>query len=336
MSEIKPFSGVDDRVKLAECIPLKTPFTFNIFPTNICNFRCSYCAQSLGREKLIEKYNFHSENLKIDIIEKAVEQAKSFPNKFKLVSFMGHGEPLMNEHTPEMVEVVKKANITDRIDIITNGSLLTRERSKKLVDAGIDVIRISLQGITSESYKKVSGVNIDFEEFIDNLSYLYENKKQCKIFVKTMDVSLKDGEKQQFYKMFSNITDRMFIDRVKPVYNGVNYSNEQTDISIDRYGVRHEKREVCPQPFYMLSLWSNGDITPCDAIYKACTLGNIKDDTLINMWQSSKHKGFCFSQLKNERNLHKACNQCCAPDDVAHKEDILDGYQDRIIEKYLR
>jgi len=42
-SEIKPISGIDDRIKLSEKIPLKTPFTLNIFPTNACNFRCSYC-----------------------------------------------------------------------------------------------------------------------------------------------------------------------------------------------------------------------------------------------------------------------------------------------------
>jgi cyclic pyranopterin phosphate synthase len=335
MSEIKPFTGVDDRVWLYDAVPLATPFTFNIFPTNLCNFRCSYCAQSLGREKLIEKYNFFPESMSVETIQRAVEQAKGFPDKFKLVSFMGHGEPLVNQHLPEMISIVKSAGIANRIDVITNGSLLTKERSKKLIESGLDVIRISLQGISSTSYKNISSVSIDFEEFIENLAYLYNNKKQCKVFVKTMDVSLEGDETERFYKLFSNISDRMYIDKVKPVYNGVDYSGADVDLSVDRYGNKHEKRKVCPQPFYMLSLWPNGDVTPCDALYKACNLGNIRDNTLVGMWQSAAHKEFCVLQLKGQRHLHGACKLCCAPDDVAHEEDVLDGHEEKIFERLL-
>ena len=54
MAERKPFSGVDDRVKLAEVIPLETPFTLNIFPSNICNFKCKYCEHSLGGASIVK------------------------------------------------------------------------------------------------------------------------------------------------------------------------------------------------------------------------------------------------------------------------------------------
>lgn len=335
MSEIKPFTGVDDRVILAEAIPLKTPFTLNIFPTNICNFKCKYCAQSLGHNQLKKNYNISFNNMTIKMIKEISSQAKEFPDPFKLVSFMGHGEPLLNPHLPEMVNIIKESGIAKRIDIITNGSLLTRERGQQLISSGIDVIRISLQGINSKSYKRIAGVDINFDEFLGNLKYLYDNKKQAKIYVKTMDVSLEEDQKEIFYNTFTNISDRMFIDKVKPVYDLVRYDNTACDLSFDRYGERHDKRYICPQPFYMLSIWPDGSVYPCDALYKACSLGNVKSDTLFEMWNSLSLKHFRIKQLKLERFLHYSCKRCCAPDDVIHKEDVLDNFAEILLNKFV-
>jgi len=335
MSEIKAFTGVDDRVMLADSIPIKTPFTLNVFPTNTCNFKCSYCAQSLGLQQLKEDYNISSGNMTISLINKIIEQAEVFPDKFKLVSFMGHGEPLANPNLIEMVKIIKQSDIAGRVDMITNGSLLTKNRSKQLISTGIDVIRISLQGISSKSYKRVSGIDIDFGEFLENLSYLYEIREQTQIFVKTMDVSLEKGEQEKFYNIFSMISDRMFIDRVKPVYDLVEYDETASDLSMDRYGEMHDKRDVCPQPFYMLSVWPDGTVSPCDALYKASPLGNIETDNLSRMWQSDTLRDFRIEQLRCARHTNRSCRRCCAPDDVIHKEDILDDSAEMLLKKFI-
>lgn len=334
MAENKPFTGVDDRVKLSEVIPLDTPFTLNIFPSNICNFRCNYCAQSLGKEYLLENYDFPQEIMSMEIIDKVIEQAKEFNKKFKLVSFMGHGEPLCNRQLPEMIKKIKDADIAERIDVITNASLLTEEYSERLIAAGLDVLRVSLQGVSAKSYYETCNIEIDFEKFVNNLTYFYTHKNNCKVYVKTVDASLQENEKEIFYKIFSPISDRIFIDKVKPVYDGVHYSEREKDLTKDRYGNEHEKRVVCPQPFYMLSIWTNGDVTPCDALYKACNLGNVKQQTLFNMWNSTIKKNFCKLHLQKEKNNILSCQKCCAPDDVAAKEDILDDVATDLIKKF--
>lgn len=332
MSDIKPFTGVDDRVRLADAVPLDTPFTLNVFPSEVCNFRCSYCAQSLGRKEIFEQYGLGNELMSIETARLIAEQSKAFPKKYKLISMMGHGEPLCNKRLPEIINIFKSANISDRIDIITNASLLTKEMADGLIDAGLDVMRVSLQGISSESYRNICGANIDFEKFYSQLAYFYERSAgRCKVYVKTMDVSLKENETDKFFELFDPISDRMFIDKVKPVYDKVEYTAEQRDVSTDRYGNTHESRKVCPQPFYMLSVWTNGDVSPCDALYKASPLGNIHTDSLVNMWDSESKRKFCLEQLKGRRFAHPKCSRCCAPDDVAHKEDILDDDSDMLI-----
>lgn len=335
MAEIKPFTGVDDRVRLADIVPLDTPFTLNVFPSEICNFRCNYCAQSLGREKLYFNYGLSGRLMDDNTMALICDQSQKFAHKYKLVSFMGHGEPLCNKRLPFLVKMVKESNIALRTDIITNGSLLTNEMSDSLIESGLDVLRVSLQGITDESYHKICGTNIPFERIRNQLAYFYKKSAgRCKVYVKTMDISLEKDQTEMFYQLFENISDRMYIDRVKPVYDKVEYTEKQCDISVDRYGNKHKQRLVCPQPFYMLSVWPDGEISPCDALYKASPLGNINDKPITEMWNNKKHIMFCKTQLQGGRFNNKCCSRCCAPDDVAHEEDILDSDALAILDRF--
>lgn len=336
MSEKKPFSGVDDRVRLADVVPLDTPFTLNLFPSNVCNFKCSYCAQSLGRTYLEREYQMKTEMMPLSMVEQIIDQSKEFSRPYKLISFMGHGEPLCNKEVPQMIKRIKQNGIADRVDIITNASLLTEQTADALIDAGLDVLRVSLQGITSESYYKTCGVKVDFEQFLSQLQYFYKNRGNCKLFVKTMNVTLNEGEPEKFYQIFDGCTDRMYIDQVKPVYQGVEYSDEACDLSENRFGYRHKKREVCAQPFYMLSVWPNGEVAPCDAIYKANSLGNIRTSTLLQMWNSNSLLEFRKLHLKCERNADTACKKCCAPDDVQLEADTLDRDRLEIVKRFER
>jgi len=53
-------------------------------------------------------------------------------------------------------------------------------------------------------------------------------------------------------------------------------NNQNMKVEYDRYGRKHEKRNVCPLPFYMLGIFPNGDVEPCDTIYKPIVLGQYK------------------------------------------------------------
>lgn len=330
VSEIRPIYG-NDRIKLSESIPLSTPFSMFVFPTTYCNFKCIYCGHSLGKDKMKEKYDFEPQNMTIETYKKIIEQIKEFPNKLKMLSLTGQGEPLINKEIALMVKLAKEANIAERIEIITNASLLTEEMSDALIDAGLDTLRVSMQGLTSEKYKEICDADIDFQQFMINIKYFYTHKKSTNLYVKIMDVSLEVNEEDKFYKLFGDCTDRMYIEKMLPAYEGVELTKDMK-VDYDRYGREHKKRKVCPLPFYMLGIFPNGDVEPCDTIYKPTVLGNVHKDSLINMWKGSSLKEFWKMQLKGERCNNKRCATCCAPDDVSHPEDILDDYAQNLLD----
>jgi GTP 3',8-cyclase len=329
MAEILPVSGFNDRVRLAGMLPLDTPFTLNIFPTNLCNFRCIYCAQGQGHEFLMTRYGVGTETMDPDTMQQVVDQCCEFPEKINLVSFMGHGEPLLNKHLPEMVGMVRRASIAKRIEIITNASLLTHRLSDALITAGLTNLRISLQGVNADSYLRICKKKIGYDALLEEIRYYYRHKITGGVFVKVMDIALAEGEEKVFYAQFDGISDRMYIEKVKPVYKGVPVGKE-ADLATDRYGNVHPHRKVCPLPFFSLSVWPDGDVTPCDAIYKPVILGNVNNESLLSMWNGEKRKKFLQEHLKFKKNILPGCRDCCAPDDVSHPLDVLDDDAERL------
>ena len=339
MAKIEPVSGHNDRVDLKDVLPLDTPFTLNVFPINACNFKCHYCAQSLGPKGLKSFNNFDlSEKMSLKTFEKIVQDSKKFNQPYKLLSFMGHGEPLLNKELPAMVKLAKDSGIAQRVEILTNGSLLTPELSDALIDAGITNVRISLQGLSSEHYEKTSKFKIDFDTYLSNLAYFHNKglEKESRLFVKILDCALDEGQEDEFYKIFDPISTRMYIEKVKPVYDGVESTKHMTDVTTDRYGNAHEPRIVCPLAFFSMAIWPNGDIAPCDAIYKPIVLGNVNTDDLSEVFNGPKNSAFRMELLKGNKNHIEGCNKCCAPDDVSHEKDELDSSAEDLIIKFTK
>lgn len=332
LNKVRPLAGLD-RVPLKDVLPLETPFSVYIFPTNHCNFRCSYCAHSLGSKGFQAQYGFPAETMSMETYRQAIDQLAEFPDRLKTLSLTGQGEPLLHPELPQMVAYAKEKQVTERIEFMSNGALLHPELSRALVDAGLNGIRISLQGLSAQKYAEVCGAKVDFDRFVEQIAWLYQHKKQCEVFVKILDVALEPGEEERFYTLFSPIADRVYIEQCRPVYSGV-ASTEGISAQSDRYGRPHPHRTVCPLCFFMLGIFPNGDIYPCETIYRPEYLGNVRTDRLTELWTSEKMRRFWRMQLEGRRGENPHCAQCCAPDDVSHPEDELDAAAGILLERF--
>jgi len=87
------------RTKLADVIPLDTPFVVQIFPVYACNFKCCYCIFSIDKSKR----GFISDKIVMDfdLYKKCIDEIALFPNKVKVLRFVGIGEPHSEVFTDE-------------------------------------------------------------------------------------------------------------------------------------------------------------------------------------------------------------------------------------------
>jgi len=109
-----------------------------------CNFKCPMCPQAEGRESSFKK------KFPLNVFKKMIDEAVEYG--LEVVSLQGSGEPFLRKDVHEYVEYVKKKNL--KCITLTNGFHMTPELSRRILDAGIDSVRISATGYDRESYKK--------------------------------------------------------------------------------------------------------------------------------------------------------------------------------------
>ncbi|KLI36734.1 radical SAM protein, partial [Brachyspira hyodysenteriae] len=210
-AKIKPRIDLENRTKLETVIPLETPFIIFIDPSDKCNFKCKFCPT--GNIELMQNTsgrNFGS--MDFNLYKKIIDDLKEFEGKVKVIRLYKDGEPLLNKHFPEMVEYAKKSNKVDRVDTTTNASLLNKDLSLQIINAGLDRINISIEGMNSKQYLDFSKANVNFEKLVENIAFFYENKKQCEMIVKINGDIISEKQKQEFYNIFGEIADGVNIE----------------------------------------------------------------------------------------------------------------------------
>jgi MoaA/NifB/PqqE/SkfB family radical SAM enzyme len=115
-----------------------------IEPTNACNLECRACIRNVWDEPIGQMSG--------KTFDRIIEGLKSFSPKTS-VFFGGFGEPLFHPNIVDMVARVKALGTT--VELITNGTLLSPEMSRQLIEAGLDMLWASLDGATPESYADV-------------------------------------------------------------------------------------------------------------------------------------------------------------------------------------
>lgn len=322
-----------NRTHLENVIPLETPFTVAIDPSNLCNFRCDFCAiQSLNLP-----LPFRKQLMSLELFKKIVDDFTEFPDRLKVLRINGQGEPLLNPYLPEMLTYAKEREIADFIEIITNGSKLNPVLNQRLIDSGIDRIRISVEALNANGYLSIAHTKIDFENFVNNIEDLYRRSGKCEIYIKTVDVSVpEDADKEKFFSIFGNICDRIFIDNVIPMWSDFNTLNQS--INLNGQGVHGQKLQnvkICPFPFYSLIVNSDGEVTACCSDWKRkFVIGNLKQESMRQIWNGDQLRKFWIEMLKGNKDKFEMCQKCLLP--VYDCNDNIDLFSEKILARLSR
>lgn len=324
----------DGRKKLAELLPLGTPLSLHIQTSNICNFKCNYCSQSLSSEAF-KKLHVERIFMKMDVYTRIIDSLSTFYSPVKVLNLTGFGEPLLNKALPQMIKYAKDHAVCERVEIVTNASLLSHEMSDRLIEAGVDTVRISIQGIDPEKYLEISGVHVDMEAMREQIEYFHRRKAHTKMYVKILDAALRNSaEEKTFLSMFSGICDEIAVEHLVPVMSGIDYTKFDTEFDTGMQGYKNEEIKVCPRPFYMMVVDADGTIRPCCNYDPPMTLGNINDMTLSEAWHSDAMNKFRLMQLHQLRKNNPVCETCNTPIYGLHAEDNLDADADQLLSVY--
>ncbi len=139
----------------------------NIETTNACNADCLMCPHS--------KMKRAPGNMNEDIFRLIVDSAAESGVHIREFVLSGFGEPLADKNIFDRIAYVKSKG-PFYVKIFSNASLLTQEKTEKLLASGLDEIVISFNGITKEVYESI--MKLPFERSMENVLALLEARRR--------------------------------------------------------------------------------------------------------------------------------------------------------------
>jgi len=287
--------------------------------TSYCNLACEFCGMhslvydlddgSGGRApRKIKKYLQHS--VFLTFLAKMVGMPP-----LKVLYFHGHGEPLLNKDLPLLVAAAKEAGVAEHIAIVTNGTLLTGEELAKLVQVGVNEIRVSLDVLTPDVYLQVKGVDM--------------GKRVANNIIACLETIQRDHLKVRFAIDCMRWRDRgstLYAENglIESVFGGIVADTPGASIRwrdefgwVDQMGVRtpvvrFRRAKPCEQPFYMLMVHSDGKVSACCAdSSQTLIVGDMNEvDRFHEIYQGNKLQAIRRALLTDDFAPIPQCAMC--------------------------
>lgn len=299
--------------------------------TNTCNLQCIHCPQP----ELQASPNFVSKGMSWDHFTRIVDEIAAHDQP-TLLRFAGDGEPSVHPRLFDML-VHAKQNCNATVNLTTNGLLLTEKRIKQLLASEIDLIDISLDALTKNTYQKVRRGG-SYERLMANLFYLLRHRdpEKTKVMVSFVCQDENSHEADLFKEYWDQLVDYVMVRSLHSAAGAV--SAVKIIESSARNQASKQNRYPCPHLWKRLTVDFDGNIKFCAHEWLGNSdvlLGNINDTSLQSVWQGKVLQKVREDQFNNTYPPGFICTQCT--DWASSKWDY--GYErlvDRVVHKEAR
>ncbi len=260
-----------------------------------CNLRCVMCPNKELKEP---QRGF----MTMETFTRVVDEARGFVHEMALHH---RGESLKHPQASAMIRYAAQRIPVTKLH--TNGTLLSEEISRELIDSGLSRISFSFDGFVKNEYEKIR-VGADFDQTIANIKTLLRIRSEKKSLTPTVaieviklnDSQLETEKRERFATEFKALGLDQFI--VKNPHNWAGH----LDIS-------HNQKQYAPCTFLwnaLLILW-NGDVSPCaQDFFATYILGHVGKKSLQEIWNDEPAQRLRKALSERRHGEFSACRNC--------------------------
>lgn len=267
-----------DRDELYSLEPPWPTTNFLIEVSNACNHSCIFCAHQ-KMQRCIKRID---KDFAFDILQQAYDMGT------REVGFYATGEPFLINDLADYVARAKQIGY-EYVYLTSNGALATPERLKRVIDAGLDSLKFSINAPTRDLYAFIHGAD-DFDIVMDNLKfasqYREESGRHFKLYVTGILTRYTEDLQDLYHELFDDLVDQVVF---KYVYNQGGYMPEIDTLL--RCRCDNEKRRRCNLPFDAISVTAEGYLSVENADYENMLIvADLNKVSLKDGWYGEKMK----------------------------------------------
>jgi len=268
--------------------------------TNVCDMACIHCAHPVVKKSPGYRATF----MDPEIHGRIVEQTRPFRDQLWVFRYAADGESLLHPQFLDFVEETVGAGIGP-VDLTTNAMSLTEEKMRRLLEAPIDVIDVSLDALTRETYEKIRKRG-KYDVVVANLKRLIEMRdalgSPTRIMTSIIQQSEAVDEVEAFQEFWGPYVDEVLV-------RGLN--TDLGVVNVSETFFREIERWPCPQFWKRVTINHLGEVRFCvEDWFNRGLVGTVTDSTLSQIWQSDLYRKFRELHAGGRWNDMKLCKPC--------------------------
>jgi len=313
------------------------PLSAQVEPTDRCNLRCIMCPRTYMSAKE------ESHDLTLADFNRILDEIPTL----KSIQLSGFGEPFLNAELPGMIKLARARGI--HVATNSNGTCFSKANVKKIVESGLNILKLSIDAPTPETYYKIR--KADLEKAKNGLKLLVKEKEESGSATPSMRLNvvlMKDnvleldlffdfaheiGIQAVRFKPLNIIDDKLGIASCKVDFRlppellhragekAACYKIRTNLDEVEQIFVRGKdiaKKDGTKKNIPCYILWkecyisAGGDVRPCCEFYSDdYTMGNVLTESFKDIWNGPKFRAFRKKSFRGElpAEVCKTCNR---------------------------
>ncbi len=279
---------------------LEFPSYFEIETVNACNARCPMCT--------IAEWTRHTPTMKDDLFDKIAREIIDHARFVKRVALFRDGEPLLDKKLAKRIRILVDGGIKE-VNICTNVSLLTPERSAELLEAGLNDILLSIDGTEKESFEKIR-VRLNFEQVVSNACELIRLRDRinpkARIRIRMIRQELNKDQWPDFERFW-----RPKLRQHDKVYCSDMHNWGDQLAAYKPSSVARERDLPCVALWSLMTIFANGDVPMCNIDFNnKFPTGNVRENSIKEVWQNDVQNERRRVHIELRRKEMEMCANC--------------------------
>ncbi len=301
------------------------PPTGMIEPTNRCNLACPTCPTGTGKIAPLPDLTLERYRGVIDALRPALRN----------LALWNYGEPTLNKELPAFVAYAKERGV-GVVKISSNVHFLSGDRGIRLLESGLDVLILSVDGASQETYAtfRQHGRFARVAEAVRHLCTEKARRGLAKPSIELQFIAMRHNAHE--VPEIRRLAAEWGVDRLRIKTFGaedeVNRELVPEQPELSRYTADHATPNVvhpfCTRPWDHTVVNVDGAVTPCCYLRpdmgEEYVMGNVFETPFREIWRGAKYRDFRARMLQ-DRSRMPVCDRCrgSTSDLLAAVEDVV-------------
>ena len=295
-----PHYGFYDRLKA------EFPSQILVDACETCNLACIHCPYPEF------KVSEHYAGRKLDPVlnEKLVDEVRAHgQGHTQYIRYASAGEPLTYPAVFDMMDYAKRhSGVT--VTLTTNGKIMNEARIERLIAIGVDIVDISLDAFTPETYARIrvgGDLTVTRANVLRLIQRAGETGNRTKVVVSYVEQPLNRQETADFEKYWKENGAQYVVVRRLHSCSGAKLELAATL----RTANADAARRPCLYPWERIVLNPRGDLAFCPSDWvHGSFIADYRTATIKDIWQGEFYRRLREAHLSNNYCDHKFCGQC--------------------------